>query len=89
MVGNSLFKKKSTNKYTWARLVRGRGVERALMNYVLITKRMTGRFNDVHVFRGMAGGMSNHFLVEAKVAVAKEWANRMGGCRREILKVDE
>ena len=89
VVGNSLFKKKSINKYTWARVVRGRVVERALMDYVLITKRMTGRLKDVHVFRGLAGGMSDHFLVEAKVVVAKEWASRVGGCRREIVKVEE
>ena len=42
-------------------------IERALMDYVLITKRMVGRLKDVHVFRGVAAGMSDHFLVEAKV----------------------
>ena len=41
-------------------------VERALMDYVLITKRMVGRLKDVHVYRGMAAGLSDHFLVEAK-----------------------
>ena len=46
-------------------------IERALMDYVLITKRMVGRLKDVHVFRGVAAGMSGHFLVEAKVVVAK------------------
>ena len=46
---------------------RGRVIERALMNYVLITKRVIGRVKDVHVFRGVAGGiMSDHFLVESK-----------------------
>ena len=47
-------------------------IERALMDYVLITKRMVGRLKDVHVFRGVAVGMSDHFLVEAKVVVTKE-----------------
>ena len=42
---------------------------------MLITKRMLGRLNDVHVFRGVAVDMSDHFLVEAKVVVAKEWGN--------------
>ena len=50
----------------------GRVIERALMDYVLITKRMVGRLKDVHVFRGVAAGMSDHFLVKAKVVVAKE-----------------
>ena len=36
------------------------------MDYVLITKRMVGTLKDVHVFRGVAAGMPDHFLVEAK-----------------------
>ena len=31
----------------------------------------------------------NHFLVEAEVVVAKEWGNRVVGCRREVVKVEE
>ena len=58
------------------------------MDYVLI-KRMAGRLKDVHVLRGVAAGMSDHFLVEAKVVVAKEWGNRVVGCRREVVKVEE
>ena len=70
-------------------MANGRVIERALMDYVLITKRMVGRLKDVHVFRGVAAGMSDHFLVEAKVVVAKEWGNRVVGCRREVVKVEE
>ena len=30
------------------------------------------------------------FWVEAKVVIAKEWGNRVGGgCRREVVKVEE
>ena len=83
------FKKKEINKYTWIRVANGRVIERALMDYVLITKRMVGRLKDVHVFRGVAAGMSDHFLVEAEVVVAKEWGNRVVGCRREVVKVEE
>ena len=43
----------------------------------------------MHVFRGVAAGMSDHFLVEAEVVVAKEWGNRWVGCRREVEKVEE
>ena len=50
---------------------------------------MVGRLKDVHVFRGVAAGMSDHLLVEAKVVVAKEWVNRVVGCRREVVKVEE
>ena len=84
-IGNSFFKKKVINKYTWIRVANGR----ALMDYALITKRMVGRLKDVHVFRGVAAGMSDHFLVEAKVVVAKEWRNRVVGCRREVVKAEE
>ena len=88
-VGNSFFKKKGINKYTWIRVANGRVIERALMDYVLITKRMVGRLKDVHVFRGVAAGMSDHCLVDTKVVVAKEWGNRVLGCRREVVKVEE
>ena len=39
VVGNSLFTKKHVYKYTWVRMVEGRLVDRALMDYVL-PKRM-------------------------------------------------
>ena len=70
-------------------MANGRVIERALMDYVVITKRMVGRLKDVHVFRDVAAGMSDHFLVEAKVVVVKEWGNRVVGCRREVVKVEE
>ena len=70
-------------------MANGRVIARTLMDDVLITKRMVGRLKDVHVFRGVAAGMSDHFLVEAEVVVAKEWGNRVVGCRREVVKVEE
>ena len=70
-------------------MANGSVIERALMDYVLITKRMVGRLKDVHVFRGVAAGMSDHFLVEAEEVVAKEWGDREVGCRREAVKVEE
>ena len=59
------------------------------MDYVLTAKRMIGRVKDVHVFRGVTAGISDHFLVEANVVVAKEWGSRVGGCRREVVRVEE
>ena len=47
-------------------MANGRVIERALMDYVLITKRMVGRFKDVHVFRSVAAGMSDHFWLRQK-----------------------
>ena len=89
VVGNSYFKKKRINKYTWVKVANGIVVERALMDYVLIARRMIGRVKDVHVFGGVSSGISDHFLVESKVVVAKEWGNRSERCRREVVKVDE
>ena len=50
---------------------------------------MVGSLKDVHVFRGVAVCMSDHFLVETEVLVVKEWGNRVVGCRREVVKVEE
>ena len=62
-VGNSSLKKKTVNNYTWVKVVGGRMVERALMDYMLITKRIIGRVKDIHVFRSEAPGiMSDNFL---------------------------
>ena len=33
--------------------------------------------------------MSDHFLVEAEVVVVKERGNRVVGCRRKVVKVEE
>ena len=35
-------------------MTNGSMIERALMDYVLLTKRMVGRLKDVYVFRGVA-----------------------------------
>ena len=70
-------------------MANGRVIERASMDYVLIIKRMGSRLKDVHVFRGVAAGMSNQFLVESKVVEEKEWGNRVVRCRREVVKVEE
>ena len=42
-------------------------VDLALMDYVLIPKRMRGRLLDVKVCREEGGGMSDHFLLEARI----------------------
>ena len=33
--------------------------------------------------------MSDHYLVETRVIVAKEWFTRAARCRREVVKVEE
>ena len=65
-------------------------VDKALMNYVLLPRRMLGRLLDVKVWRGEGCGLSDHFLVEARLIVLGGWrsAGRMEGVRN-ILKVSE
>ena len=41
-VGNSWFKKNDVYKYTWLRMAEGRVVDMALMDYVLLPRRMLG-----------------------------------------------
>ena len=51
VVGNSWFKKNDVYKYTWFRMAEGRVVDKALMDYVLLPRRMLGRLLDVKVWR--------------------------------------
>ena len=55
VVGNSWFKKNDVYKYTWVRMVERRVVDKALMDYVLLPRRMLGRLLDVKVWRGEWG----------------------------------
>ena len=41
--GNTFFRKKGINKFTWQRTDNGRLVERAMMDYVLVEKCVLGR----------------------------------------------
>ena len=52
VVGNSWFKKNDVYKYTWMGMAKGRVVDKALMDYVLLPRRMLGRLLDVKVWRG-------------------------------------
>ena len=65
-------------------------VDMALMDYVLLPKRMHGRLLDVKVCRGECGGMSDHILVEGRLKVVCGWrrAGRMEGMRN-VLNLSE
>lgn len=91
VIGNTWFKKKEINKYTWVRVSNGRMTDRAVMDYVLISRRVSGRLLDVHVLRGEAGGMSDHFLVEGRIrGGCKRWKYGKSECNRKTtVKVSE
>ena len=65
-------------------------VDMALMDYVLVPKRMLGKLFDVKVWRREGGGMSDRFSVEARLKFVGGWrsAGRMEGVRN-VLKVSE
>ena len=90
VVGNSWFKQNDVYKYTWLRMAEGRVIDKVLMDYVLLPRRMLGRLLDVKVWRGEGGGLSDHFLVEALLKLLGGWrsAGRMEGVRN-VLKVRE
>ena len=90
VVGNSLFKKNYVYKYTWLRMAKGSVIDRALMDYMLLPKRMIGRLLDVKVWRGEGRGMSDYFLVEAWLKLVGGW--RSAGRKervKNVLKVSE
>ncbi|XP_071512677.1 uncharacterized protein [Panulirus ornatus] len=73
MIGNTWFKKRDIHKYTY---VSRRDGQRALLDYVLIDRRAKERLLDVNVLRGATGGMSDHYLVEAKVKICMGFQKR-------------
>ena len=69
VIGNTYFEKKEIYKYTWVRQESGRVVDRALMDYVVVSKNVIGTLLDVRVLRGEGGGLSDHHLVEGRLRV--------------------
>ena len=87
IVGNTWFDKKLIHKYTWER---ENGDERSLIDYVLIESKYKSCLKDVSVRRGAAGGMSDHYLVEAKVRVnGYSLEQRKVSRDKKIVKVSE
>ena len=63
-IGNTWFQKRLIQKYTREG---ENGQERSLIDFVLVDEKSKNLLEDVNVYRGAAGGMSDHYLVEAKV----------------------
>ena len=80
---NSWFKKNDVYKYTWLRMVQGRVVDKALMDYVLLPRRMLGRLLDVKVWRG-EGGIVGPFFggTSAKIGLWLEECREVVGCEK-------
>ena len=69
-IGNTWFQKRLIQKYTREG---ENGQERSLIDYVLVDEKSKKLLEDVNVYRGAAGGMSDHYLVEAKVRMKGFW----------------
>ncbi|KAK7945076.1 hypothetical protein WMY93_000804 [Mugilogobius chulae] len=88
VIGNTWFRKKEIHKYTWVRQAGGRVIDKAMMDYVVVSKGACGRLLDVSVKRGESGGMSDHYLVEGRLRVGMPWVrSRRSGDVREVLRV--
>ena len=86
-VGNTWFQKRMIQKYTREG---ENGQERSLIDYVLVDERSKRFLEDVNVYRGAAGGMSDHYLVEAIVrmkGVVKREREEVNGKR--VVRVCE
>src|ERR1044072_6213730 len=86
MIGNTWFKKKENHKYTWVSGVNG---EKGLLDFVCVGWEERSRLLDVTVLRGAAMGISDHYLVVAKIKVKGGW-EKVGGRGRvvEIVRVE-
>jgi endonuclease/exonuclease/phosphatase family metal-dependent hydrolase len=85
VVDNTWFRKKKINKYTW---VRDNGSNRALMDYVLVRRSMKRNLRDVYIhFRGMAKGISDHFLVVARLEI-NVWIRDRQHTGKTVLRVN-
>ncbi|XP_071547063.1 craniofacial development protein 2-like [Panulirus ornatus] len=87
VIGNTWFKKRDIHKYTY---VSRRDGQRVLLDYMLIDRRTKERLLDVNVLRGATGGMSDHYLVEAKVKICGGFQKRREnvGVKR-VVRVSE
>ena len=84
--GNTYFRKKGINQFTWQRIDNERLVVRAMMDYVLVEKNVQGRLVDVHVSWGAGRGVSENFLVVVKVKGRVGFRRKMEQvqCREKI-----
>ena len=42
----------------------------------------------MHVFRGVADGVSDHFLVETKLSLPRTWDRKSGSKRKSVIRYE-
>ena len=87
IIGNTWFQKRLFQEYTRE----GEdGQERSLIDYVLVDERSKRSLEEVNVFWGAAGGMSDHYLVKAKVRMKGSFRRDRGEVvNQRVVKVSE
>lgn len=83
-IGSTLNDKKLKHKLI---LVSGVTCEEGLLNYICISNRKRDRLLDVEVFSGVARGISDDYLVIAKIRMEGEGLEKVLGVRREVMIV--
>ena len=89
LIGNTCFMKLLILKYTWEKVEHCVVVDRVVMDYVIVPRHLEGRLLNVNVLRAVAGGMSDHYLVEGVMTVNEGFFKRERRNVREVVKVDE
>jgi len=84
MIGNTWFKKRRIHKWTWRSRING---ECALLDYILVDVECKERLKDVNVLRGIVGGITDHFLVEARLKLRRGFRRGMQMRRKEVINV--
>ena len=84
IVGNTWFEKKLINKYTWER---ENGKDRSLLDYILVQNKWKRSLIDVTVRRGVAAGISDHYLVEGRIRMnGSFWGEWKSGSNLRVVK---
>jgi hypothetical protein len=75
------------NKYTW---LRDNGADEALMDWVLVDKKLKGSLNDVNVLRSWGGVTgSDNFVVVAKICWRRTRKERKEEQKVKVIRVSE
>ena len=81
-VANTFFIHKEIHRYTWRVLRRTNGIlneRKAMIDYLCVDGRMRSQVMDARAWRGWGSGISDHYLVMARISVQKKWVRRRRG----------
>ena len=75
-IANTFFRHKLIHRYTWRVLRRTNGIlneRKAMIDYVCVDGRMRRQVMDARAWRVWGNGISDHYLVVARIRVQKKW----------------